>query len=162
MSVTPYRHKHSQSDRSKKSLTEISSKARNTNKIEQLPRESRRLPAKLRSLKAIEQISSVLTFGLVAAALGVYAWSVYIPRLWSQEYKTLETLQRHERHLTAISETLKNELAQQAEKPEMGLANPQPAQMVFLSPSSVAPLDKEQKTSPVENRMLISKTPLAY
>lgn len=162
MSVTPYLPKHSDRDRLKKPTTPIHSKPRNDRKIERLPRESRRLPAELRSLKAIQQISSVLTFGLVASALGIYAWSVYVPRLWSQEYKKLETLQRYERHLTAISETLKNELAQQAEKPELGLANPRPTQMIFISPSSVAPLARTSKTTPAENRTLISKTPLAY
>jgi hypothetical protein len=162
MTITPYQPNDSKRDRLTKSVTPISSKTKHTNKIERLPRESRRLPAHLRSLKAFQQISSVLTFAFVATALGIYARSVYIPRLWSQEYKKLETLQRHERHLTAIGETLKNELAQQAEKPEMGLANFKPDRMVFISPSSVAPISEEPKTIPAENRTLISKTPLAY
>jgi hypothetical protein len=94
--------------------------------------------------------------------LGVYAWSVYIPRLWSQEYQKLETLQRYERHLTAMSESLKNQLAQQAERPEMGLTNLHPAQVIFLSPTSVPSLSQPQKNTVAENKLIIGKTPLAY
>ncbi|MCU0537184.1 MAG: hypothetical protein MUD14_25135 [Hydrococcus sp. Prado102] len=130
-------------------------------KVKQLPLRSRQLSQRARSLLALQKISSGVAFCLVASALGVYAWSVCVPRLWSQESKKLETLQRHERHLTAMSETLKNQLAQQAERPETGLAKLNPAQVIFLSPSSVPPLNQPQTTA-TENQPIVGNTPLAY
>jgi hypothetical protein len=127
-----------------------------------LPIQSPQLSAKERSLLTLEKTSFAITLSLVASALGVYAWSVYIPRLWSQEYQKLETLQRYERHLTAMSESLKNQLAQQAERPEMGLTNLHPAQVIFLSPTSVPSLSQPQKNTVAENKPIIGKTPLAY
>lgn len=131
-------------------------------KIKQLPLRSRQLSQRARSLLAFQKISSGIAFCLVASALGVYAWSVCIPKLWSQEYRKLETLQRHERHFTAIGETLKNQLAQQAERPETGLAKLNPAQVIFLPQSSLAPLSQPQKTTATENKPIVGNAPLAY
>jgi hypothetical protein len=75
----------------------------------------------LRSLCLLERIVAVITFCLLGSTLGIYAWTVYIPKVWDKEFGKLETLQRHERHLLATNETLKHQLAQQAEKPETGL-----------------------------------------
>jgi hypothetical protein len=131
-------------------------------KVRQLPQRSRQLSQRARSLLALQKISSGIAFCLVASALGLYAWSVCIPKLWSQESKKLETLQRHERHLTAMSESLKNQLAQQAERPETGLAKLNPAQVIFLPPSSGSPLNQPQKTTAAENKPILGNTPLSY
>jgi hypothetical protein len=131
-------------------------------KVRQLPLRSRQLSQRARSLLALQKISSGIAFCLVASALGLYAWSVCIPKLWSQESKKLETLQRHERHLTAMSESLKNQLAQQAERPETGLAKLNPARVIFLPPSSGSPLNQPQKTTAAENKTIIGNAPLAY
>jgi hypothetical protein len=131
-------------------------------KIKPLPLRTRQLSQRARSLLALQKISSGIAFCLVVSALGVYAWSVCIPRLWSQESRKLETLQRHERHLTAMSESLKNQLAQQAERPETGLAKLNPAQVIFLSPSSELPLSQPQKTTAAENQPIVGNAPLAY
>jgi hypothetical protein len=99
----------------------------------------------------LQQASSVITFSLILTTLGVYAWTVYVPKLWSKEYRNLETLQRHERHLTATNESIKNQLAQQAEKPEAGLSNPHPAQSIFLPETPVKPIiipETQAKSSP--------------
>lgn len=95
------------------------------------PKVSPRLSPQLRFMLKLQQASSVITLCLVMATLGIYAWTVYVPRLWSKEYRNLETLQRHERHLTATNESLKNQLAKQAEEPKAGLTNPKPEQAIF-------------------------------
>jgi hypothetical protein len=130
--------------------------------VKQLPLPSRRLPTELRSLLALQKLTSAIAGCLVVSALGVYAWSVYIPRYWSQEYEQLETLQRHERHLTAMSETIKNQLAQQAERPETGLANLHPSQVIFLSPSSASSEKQPQKITAAEKKSSTNQTPIAY
>lgn len=130
--------------------------------VRQLPSPSRRLPAELRSLQAVQKISSAIAFCLVASTLGVYAWSVCIPRLWSQEYRRLETLQRNERHLTAMGETIKNQLAQQAERPETGLASLNPGQVIFLSPTSISDRNSPLKATANRTQSTSDRTPLAY
>jgi hypothetical protein len=101
----------------------------------------------MRSLLTFQQILSAIAWTLLASALGIYTWSVCMPKLWKQEYEKLETLQRQERHFTAMSETLKDRLAQQAENPEAGLSKVNPAQMIFLEPAS-APNGKKLPNNP--------------
>jgi hypothetical protein len=130
--------------------------------IKPLPDRSRQLSARWRSLLTIQKLSSAIAFGLVATVLGVYAGSVCLPQLWNQEYKKLETLQRHERHLTAIGETFKDRLARQAEKPEMGMSKINPGQIIYLSPASTPAASHSQPTSTARDRSFISKAPLSY
>jgi hypothetical protein len=124
---------------------------------------SKPLPIWLRSLLWLQQGSSVVTLGLISATLTLYAFTVYAPRLWSQEYDQLQKLQREERELTATNETLKNQIAQQAQRPDTGLVPSKPSSAIFLSPAPVPPLHKAQ--SPVAQPNLLpptSNVPLAY
>jgi hypothetical protein len=91
---------------------------------------------------------AVITFCLLGSTLGIYAWTVYIPKVWDKEFGKLETLQRHERNLLATNETLKHQLAQQAEKPETGLTHPQPFQTIFLQRKSAPNLKPEPTSQP--------------
>jgi hypothetical protein len=108
------------------------------NNLKKLPLKKEQLSSKVQFLLFIQKGFSIITFCLVGTTLGMYAWTVYFPKLWSSEYKKLETLQRYERHITATNESLKNQLAQQAEKPETGLSNPSPTQSIFINPTSEA------------------------
>lgn len=110
---------------------------------------------KLRSLSFLERIMAVITFCLLGSTLGIYAWTVYIPKVWDKEFGKLETLQRHERHLLSTNETLKHQLAQQAENPETGLTHPQPFQTIFLkrkSTPNLKPAAASQSQSTVNSR----------
>jgi hypothetical protein len=91
---------------------------------------------------------AVITFCLLGSTLGIYAWTVYIPKVWDKEFGKLETLQRHERHLLSTNETLKHQLAQQAEKPETGLTHPQPFQTIFLQRKSTPNLKQDPASQP--------------
>jgi hypothetical protein len=121
--------------------SQVKSPNHNPSKIERLPTVKR--PIWLQALISLHFISSFSTFILISGALGVYGWSVYTQQSWGRAYRYLETLQRHERQLTTTNETIKNDLAQQAEKPEMGLMNPNPDTTIFLKPSSdqLKPMD---------------------
>ncbi|PSF36731.1 hypothetical protein C7H19_12220 [Aphanothece hegewaldii CCALA 016] len=114
----------------------ITKSPRFENNLKKLPVKKEQLSSKLQFLLFIQKGFSFITFCLVATTLGMYAWTVYFPKLWTSEYKKLETLQRYERHIVATNESLKNQLAQQAEKPETGLSNPSPTQSIFLTPTS--------------------------
>ncbi|MBR8830822.1 MAG: hypothetical protein N5P05_001059 [Chroococcopsis gigantea SAG 12.99] len=119
------------------------------------------LPSHLRSLNALQKGLSVVTLSLMTSALGVYAWTVYVPKVWHQEYSKLETLQRYERSLLTTNETLKQQLAKQAEKPETGLTIPKPEQAIFLplNPKSVT---IKAKNSLSNEQPLKVTQPLAY
>lgn len=104
-------------------------------KVERLHLSSRQSPLWLRSLLFLQRGSDVVTFCLVAITLTVYSWTVYTQQQWSQKYRKLETLQRHERHLTTTNETLKDQLAQQAENPATGLVTPTTANTLYLPPA---------------------------
>lgn len=125
------------------------------NNLKKLPLKKEKLSSKLQFLLFIQKGFSIITFCLVGTTLGMYAWTVYFPKLWSNEYKKLETLQRYERHITATNESLKNQLAQQAEKPETGLSNPSPTQSIFLNPTSEA---NQRHPNQLENKIPNSDT----
>ncbi|MBV9389573.1 MAG: hypothetical protein JOZ78_24390 [Chroococcidiopsidaceae cyanobacterium CP_BM_ER_R8_30] len=93
---------------------------------------SQATPPWLSRLGIWQQRVSVVTFVLVATTLAAYGWTVYDQHSWNQAYRKLVLLQRNERQLTTESEELKQHIARQAEKPEMGLTPPDPAQVIFL------------------------------
>jgi Fe-S cluster biosynthesis and repair protein YggX len=117
-------------------------------------------PIWLSSLIFLQRSSDVITFLLVAATLTVYSWTVYTQQQWAQEYRKLETLQRNERHLTMANEGIKDQLAQQAEKPATGLVTPSQANTIFLPP---APQRQSFTTSTnTTDPEPAAKTPLGY
>lgn len=165
MSVTPYSPGQKPvilSSRTKRTPSRETGARFSDRKVENLKMRSRQLPGWLKALLFLQHSSATITFFLIAATLGVYAWTVYAPRQWSHEYRKLETLHRHERHLTATNETLKNQLAQQAERPETGLANPQPQNAIFLAPSAESRLIMPKTPIPAARKPSVATTPLAY
>ncbi len=105
-----------------------------------------KIPMWLMRWNSFYRHTSVITFLLVTTTLIVYGWTVYSQHLWSSSYKKLQELQRDERQLTKHDETLKNNMAQEAEKPHSGLVSPTPANTIFLeesTPLSSQQIDKE-------------------
>jgi hypothetical protein len=90
---------------------------------------------------------------MVAAALGMYGWTVFSQQLWSHQYQKLQTLQRNERDLMTANEMLKNESARQAERSESGLPLPGPDTNMFVRPAPTRPqnpiADPEPSLSPI-------------
>ncbi|MFM7363063.1 MAG: hypothetical protein ACKO11_00900 [Cuspidothrix sp.] len=94
------------------------------------------LPIWLLNLEKINRYSSVFAFLLVVATLVVYGWTVYSQELWSESYRRLQSLQRHERQLNTANATLTSKMAQEAETPETGLVSPKAEGTIFLPPAS--------------------------
>lgn len=120
-------------------------RSRNQKAIPVMP-DGSKVPMWLMRFHSFHRHTSVATFLLVSATLVVYGWTVYSQHLWSGYYKKLQDLQRDERQLTKHDETLKNQLAQEAEKPHSGLVSPTPANTIFLEetvPSDSQQVDKE-------------------
>ena len=106
-----------------------------------------KIPVKLQVLLLLQKSSFSLALLSMATSLGLYIVTVRIPQLWSHEYKNLETLQQQERQLTAINETLKYQLAREAEQQNNNLLLQQPNDAVFISPAKISlnkQLDNEQ------------------
>lgn len=130
------------------------------------PQRSRSLPLWLIRLCYLQHRFSAFTWLLVATMLSVYGWSVYSQYRWNQAYRKLETLQLYERQLMSNNERLKQDLALQAQQPEMGLVPPLPEEAIVLQPASDRPVPANKSIqltseSPDRNHRLI-KIPLGY
>ncbi|MGB3655060.1 MAG: hypothetical protein WBA41_28180 [Rivularia sp. (in: cyanobacteria)] len=124
--------------------------SRNQTAIPVMP-DGSKVPMWLMRWNSLHRHTSVATFVLVSATLVVYGLTVYSQHLWSSSYKKLQDLQRDERQLTKHDETLKNQMAQEAEKPHSGLISPTPANTIFLeetTPSSSQRVDKKFSEEP--------------
>ncbi|MEH2245057.1 hypothetical protein [Nostoc sp.] len=113
-------------------------------------------------LYTFHRYSTVLAFLLVASTLAMYGWTVYSQELWSQSYRRLQNLQRHERLLTTTNATLTNKMAEEAEQPTAGLVSPTPQGMIFLPPASHSPKPASSKTTPNSEMQQQTLSPLGY
>lgn len=103
--------------------------------------------------------SSVFAAAVMVGSVGVYLTTVRIPQLWSQEYETLENLQRQERQLVAIDEALKYNLAEQAKQSELAMSSIGSQNTVFLPQKTIEP---QPATFVVETQGLWESIPLGY
>ena len=94
------------------------------------------LPNHLKTLSLLQKGSFGLAIASMAASIGLYMSTVQIPKLWSQEYQHLEDLQRQERQLISINETIKYQIAQEASQ-NSNLAISKPESAVFIDPAKV-------------------------
>ncbi|MGK7881012.1 MAG: hypothetical protein AB4060_13060 [Crocosphaera sp.] len=155
--ATPTRHYQSVAP---KNITRKVSQPRS--KVTPLPTERKQLPLALQFLLLVQKGSTTFTFGLVAITLGVYAWTVYAPTLWTREFSKLKTLQRNERQLAASNESLKHTMAEQAEKPGSGLTLPNPHKSLFISPAKVSVIEVADQTTETPTPAIIPDTPISY
>jgi membrane protein insertase Oxa1/YidC/SpoIIIJ len=114
----------------------------------------------LKVLRLFQQSSSVLTFSFVIVTLIVYVSSFYLPQKWSKQYKQLTVLQRQERELTRVNESLKKQLAQQAQRPDAGLESFDPTKAIFIEPAQNS-ANKGNKDNSDSNQ-LFERVPLGY
>jgi hypothetical protein len=98
--------------------------------------DSNTLPKNLKTLSLIQKGSFALAIATMTASISLYASTVKIPKLWSQEYQHLEDLQLQERQLVAVNETIKFQLAQEASQ-DSQLSISKPESAIFISPAQV-------------------------
>ena len=103
--------------------------------------------------------SSLVALMLGASILITYGWTVYIQQQWGREFDRLEAMKKQERQLVSANEVLKNQMAEQAERPTAGLLLPDPSNAIFLTPAPQRPDVKASSTPPVEPD---STRPLGY
>ncbi|MFM2311446.1 MAG: hypothetical protein RLZZ04_722 [Cyanobacteriota bacterium] len=108
--------------------------------------DSTTLPQNLKTLSLIQKGSFAVAIATMTASISLYASTVKIPKLWSQEYQHLEDLQLQERQLIAVNESIKYQIAQEAAQ-DKHLSISKPESAIFISPAKVAPrkpVDLEQ------------------
>ena len=92
------------------------------------------LPKNLKTLSQIQKGSFAIAIATMTSSICLYASTVNIPKLWSQEYRHLEDLQLQERQLVAINETIKYQIAQEASQDSsLGISTPESA--IFIRPA---------------------------
>lgn len=95
-----------------------------------------KLPQNLQTLSRLQKGSFAVAIATMTASICLYASTVQIPKLWSQEYQHLEDLQLQERQLVAINETIKYQIAQEASQDkELSISKPESA--IFIRPAKV-------------------------
>ena len=119
-------------------------------------------PIWLRFLLFVQHGSSVLAFGSISITLSVYAGVVYSQQQWSRHYEELQKLQRDQRDLITANETLKNQLAEQAENPDAGLVSPTSANTLVLPSLSSENFLKPKKPSQKEQTESQVTAPMGY
>jgi hypothetical protein len=104
-----------------------------------------------------------LTLLLVIACLSVYGWTVCSQQMMRKQSRQLEILRRQEGQLAVANETLKNQLAKQAEQPSSGLVSPAPERMIFLKPAPPSHLaTPPHQSDPAGNSQKAASKPLGY
>ncbi|NMG11803.1 hypothetical protein [Brasilonema sp. UFV-L1] len=119
------------------------------------------VPFWLLRLCTLHRYSSIVAFALVAVTLVVYGWTVYSQQLWSQAYRKLQNLQRHERQLMTTNEVLKNKMAQEVERTPGKFVSPSPDRMIFWEPAPIEP-NSVPPTAPNSERQLQTPNPVGY
>ena len=108
----------------------------NTQKIPSRFPKSRQFPVYLKILLLLQKgFLGVAGLSIVTGII-LYLSTVSFPQKWSKEYRNLETLQRQERQLTTIGESLKYKISQQAQQFQMSPITS--SNTVFLKPKTVA------------------------
>ncbi len=120
------------------------------------------LPLGIQLLHWLQHSSVVVTFGLIGTTLFIYAMTVYNQQLWSQEYRKLEDLQRHQRDLTTTHEVFKNQLAKDGERNPQGLVTPQPSHTIFLPIDEKQVFETPKPQSTKKNKASFFDSPVGY
>ncbi|MDX2097391.1 MAG: hypothetical protein SFW36_06405 [Leptolyngbyaceae cyanobacterium bins.59] len=120
------------------------------------------IPLWLRSLLIAQKSASILAVVLGVTTLAAYSQMVFSQKHWNQQYHALLKLQRHERQLVGAIQGLKDQLAREAERPEMGLVYPNPSKTIFLTPAPPRPAPQSGVPSPVEESSSSPYIPLGY
>lgn len=134
----------------------------NSPKIANISIKRNKIRRYLQFLLFIQESSATLTFCLVLLTLSIYGWTVRAPTLWSQEFRKLTKLQQDERYLVGANEVLKHQLAQQAQKPELGLTQLHPEDLIFLPNVEVVPLSVTNTTISNQGDPWVAESPVAY
>ena len=81
----------------------------------------------------------MITGGLVATALVIYSWTVYLDQTVARSFDRLEALKASIQQVTTANATLKHSMAEQAESPASGFKPFDPERVIFVAPAPARP-----------------------
>jgi hypothetical protein len=117
-------------------------------------------PFWLQLLINLQHGASIVTFLLVAAVLLVYTQTVNSQQRWSEDYKRLETLQRHERQLTTAGELLREQVVHYDNVATQGFQPLSLSHVIFVKPAP--PSQPTVVPEPMPSPEPAISIPLAY
>ena len=126
----------------------------------------RQYSPRLKSLQLLQRVTLGIGSCLMIGSALVYAATVPIPQLWSQEYEKLQSLQRQERELTAANETIKNDLIKQAQleanQAQYQLSSLKPNDVLFLEAAKINAEPLESIPDDKDSNSFLKSIPLSY
>ena len=126
--------------------------------IRQLPQNS--APAWLTSLLAVQKGAAIVFCSVLGLSIVVYGYTARTQDTWKAQHKQLKRFQTQEHQKAVMAENIKQNLAQQAQKPESGLVDPSPKRMVFIPSAPQRPIKVASPAPPASAPK--SKLPLGY
>lgn len=93
------------------------------------------VPAFVRILLLFQQTSAMLTWGAVATTLVMYGLNVYTQELWNREHRQLQNLQRQERTVAGLKESLKDEIVESGNLRSDEFVPITPEKNIYLEPA---------------------------
>jgi len=104
-----------------------------SNPIVQIPKRPL-MPKLIKRLMLTQQVIMTLVVVGAIATLGLYSLAFKNQEAWNKAHSRLQLLQRNEKDITIINETLKYQLVQEAENPYHGFIPQDKNTLIFVSP----------------------------
>jgi hypothetical protein len=99
-------------------------------------------------LESLEKGMKYLFCGVAGLSLVAYGCMVYTQEQWRINHQQLQKLKNQEHQLAITDARIKNQMAQDAEKPQSGLVSPQPADFLYV-PANMQVVSVPVETAPL-------------
>ena len=112
--------------------------------------QTKKLPKNLQVLSRIQVASFGLALASMTTSIGLYISTVNLPEVWSQEYQNLEDLQRQERQLVSINESIKYQIAKEAgDNKDLEISQPESALFIHSAEFEVRKDSEPQQSDKI-------------
>ncbi len=118
-------------------------------------------PPWLKSLLKIQEGARVIFAIVVGTIPIVYGYTVYTQDQWKNQHGQLNRLRAKEQQQIVMTENLKHQQAEAADRPNSGFVAPTPDRMVFVAPAPARPL-KHRPQTPTPKPHPEIQTPQGY
>jgi hypothetical protein len=119
------------------------------------------VPPWLKSLLDMQKGARVVFAVILGTIPIVYGYTVYTQDQWRSQHGQLNRLRAKEQQQVAVTENLKYQAAETAERNNSGFVAPTPDRMVFIAPAPARPL-KQRPQTPATNPNPEIKIPQGY
>ncbi|OKH16851.1 hypothetical protein NIES208_11675 [[Limnothrix rosea] IAM M-220] len=101
-----------------------------------------------------QRFTQFLAIATIGTAIGLYASTVYNQKAWGDAYAKLDRLRDDEQGFVTNNESIKQQLVEQSEEPDVPLETPKPDHNVFVPAPPSVKLHPQTKPSlqPINNQ----------